>query len=191
MSSFCIDECAEDLPANLAVGCNTEKRRGGVPRLVFKKCNVTFADITDLAEWQTKIEAGDIVATGELMGQKPKGSFTKGKFSSKRPEEVTGKTNTIQFKDYNAKLDDNGDLVFWDLIQKNYRKYSMGYIDDHDNFRGFHNQWTPEVDDTIEEDVNGSTFVDGVVTYNTPPGIDLPAIVLGLEALLASTTVLP
>lgn len=189
--SFCPDECEEALPKNVAVGCNTDKRRGGVRRLVFIKCNSTFNDTSDPAEWQTKIEAGEIVSTGELMGQKPKGSFTKGKFASALPEEVTGKTNTVQFKDYNAELDENEDLVFWHTIQKNYRKYGMGYVDDHDNFRGFHNKWAPEIDDTIEEDTNGSTYVDGVVTYNTPPGIDLPIKVPGLNALLASVTATP
>jgi hypothetical protein len=189
--SFCPDDCEKELPQNQSVGCNTDKRRGGVRRLVFIKCNSTFADVTDLAEWQTKIEAGEIVATGELLAQKPKGSFEKQKYSSVTPEEVKAKTNTIQFKDYNAELDANGDLLFWDSIQKNYRSYGIGYTDDHDNFRGFHNNWAPEIDDTIEEDVNGSTYVDGVVTYNTPPGIDLPNMVPGLNALLASVTVTP
>lgn len=188
--SFCIDECEEALPENLAVGCNTDKRRGGVRRLIFIKCNVTFADITDLAEWQTKIEAGDIVATGELMGQKPKGSFTKGKFASAIPEEVTGKTNTVQFKDYNADLSENKDLTFYSVIQDKYKKFGMGYADDHDNFYGFYNQWSPEIDEVKEEDVNGSSYIDGTVTWNSPR-IEVPAVVAGLNALLASTTVTP
>ena len=172
--SYCADECEIALPEHLAQGCVTSRRKGGLEHLVFMKCNKSFNDITDLAEWQAKIEAGDLVASGKILGQKPKGSFTKAKFASSTPEEVTGKTDTYQFKDYNAELDENKDIVFWSKIQKNYRNYVTAVVDTEDRVR------------VIEEDINGNTYVDGVISINTD-GIVVPITVPGLGALLKST----
>lgn len=187
---YCIDDCEQDLPVSPSQTCTTEKRRGGGRRGAFMKCNKSFTDPTDPAEWTAKIEAGDVVATGELLGQKPKPSFTKKKFSSARPEEVTGVTEQFQFKDFNASLDDNGDLVFWDTIQTNYQRYVYGFVDDHDNFYGFYDNWSPEIGSVIEEDVDGNTYVDGVLTFKSS-GVLVPVQVPGLNNILATTKKLP
>lgn len=178
------------MPEGLAQGCDNKRRKGGLEHLVFMKCNKTFADITDLAEWTQKIQDGDLVASGKLLGQKPKGSFTKAKFSSSTPEEVTGKTDTYQFKDYNSELSENKDIVFWSAIQKNYQKYLLGVVDTEDRFRGFFDNYSPEIDDVIEEDINGNTYIDGSIAINTD-GIVVPVTVPGLGAVIKSTSQTP
>ena len=190
--SICADECAEDLPVAYAQGCENDTRRGGMNFAVFMKCNVAFTDITDTAEWTSKIQSGDVVASAELLGEKPKPSFTKKKVSSRRPEIVTGRTETFNFQDHNAKLDDNGDLEFWDKVQTNYRKYQVLFLDDHDNVYGFYPDFSPEIGNVIPNDTKENAHVDGTIALDLPNGLMKPsANVPGLTAIIESTVQVP
>ncbi len=65
---FCNISCIDTLPSFSGEGCEVNLRPGGIRRLVFAKCDITFAEsgegsITDADAWATKIAAGEIVVT--------------------------------------------------------------------------------------------------------------------------------
>lgn len=163
--SICTTGCAIAVPKNEA-GCGSKPRKGGVPRLVALKCDVSFADVTDLAEWQTKITADEVHASPRILGQKPKGSATKKKFNSETPEQVTGYTKSLTFQDYNADENNNTDYDFWNGIDVNSDKFLLGYFTSDELFFGFIPDWALEIDDVAEEDSNGTLYFDGAVTWN-------------------------
>lgn len=62
MSFLCSDDCGSvevTLQPNYSP-CEFEKRAWGYSKIVRIKCDITFTDITDPTEWETKIVAGDI-----------------------------------------------------------------------------------------------------------------------------------
>lgn len=130
------------------------------------KCDVSFTDITDLTEWQTKITANEIHFSGKLLGSKPKGSFEKKKVSSCTPEQVIAGSKQIDFNDYNADETNFGEYTFWNTILENQTLYKMGYVSCDGLFYGFVEDFTAEIDDEVEEDSKGNTFIGGSLYFD-------------------------
>lgn len=181
--AFCNDDCATTVPQAPGTGCTITTRKGGMKRLVFAACDYTFVDITDLVEWQAALLANKIHASGEILGSKPKGSFTKKKVASCRPEQVVGGEKVINFSDYNADLAAFTDYDFWNQIFVKQLQLVFGYLDCDDNFYGFIPNWSLEIDDTREEDVKGNTFFEGVITYESTT-MQKPIYIPGLNNIL-------
>ena len=97
--AICPSTCAPDLPESYSGGCGVTTRNGGISKLAFVKCDYEFTDISNQAEWIAAIAAGNVVLTGLLLGQKPKGSFTKKRISSCGPEAIVGGEKTVTFQD--------------------------------------------------------------------------------------------
>lgn len=181
--AYCADDCATTVPQAPGAGCDITTRKGGIKRLIFAACDLTLNDPTDLAEWALAIAANKIHASGEILGSKPKGTFTKKKVASCQPETVVGGEKTINFSDYNADLAAASDYDFWNGIFTKQRRLVFGYIDCDDNFYGFIPNWALEVDDTREEDVKGNTFFEGVITYESTT-MTKPIYIPGLNNIL-------
>ena len=175
---FCNDDCAIVPVALPAAGCDIITRAGGITRVIFAKCNIDI-DISDLTAWQTAIDAGDIVATGEVLGAKSKGSFQKKKLSSRNPEAVTGVTRNIQITDSGVYTEA---YAFWQDKDTNAPKFVVAYIDSIDNVTGFF-PYVMELDDVIPEDVNDNVVFDSVISYNQR-NMPVPVNVPGLTSIL-------
>lgn len=180
---FCAVECAGTVPQAAGGGCAIVSRSGGIRRGIFASCDVDFTDITDLTEWEAFIDADKIHATGEILGQKPKGSPVKKKFSSKKPEQTTGVTRTVTFMDYNSDNTGFTDYDFYNTLDIDSDKYVFGYISDDELFYGFIPQFSIDVDDVREEDVNGNTMFDVSVSWNQRL-MQKPVKITGLLAIL-------
>ena len=185
--AICPDACTIDLPDVYADGCGVVTRNGGISRIVFVKCNYTFVDVTDTAEWSTAIGTGDIVVSGYLLGQKPKGSFTKKRVVSCDPEAVVGAEHTITFQDYNTDTITVGghgvlQYTFWNTILSDTTKYKLMFITCEDYVYGSIASFQLEIDEVIEDSSTGSSYFDGTLSWNetlmeVPTYVDLSGII--------------
>jgi hypothetical protein len=183
--SICNSNCVSAIPvAAGGDGCKVTTRSGGVRRLIFAQCDISFTDILDLNEWQTKIAADELHATGEIKGNKPKGSFTKLKTASCLPEQVVSGEKSLQVFDYNADDATFLDYDFWNGIQADHQAMVFGYTDCNDNLYGFIGEFAVEIDDVREDDVKGNTFFDILITWESIL-MNKPQNIPGLNTVLA------
>jgi hypothetical protein len=184
--ALCSSNCAQNPQAVAGGGCRLQTRPGGIDRLVFARCDITFTAISSLEEWQTKIAAGNIVFSGQVLGQKPKGTVTKKKIASCRPEMVTGVTRQLQFKDANADNSGFTDYDFWNDKDVNQDIFVVGYLTCDELFYGFF-PYAMEIDDTRPENSDEEFAWDGIVQYNSRTATK-PVKLTGIGALIAAQT---
>jgi hypothetical protein len=173
--AICASDCAITAPAGYAY-CFITSKKGGLARFAFLACDETFTDITDDAEWQTKINAGTLTLTGQLAGQKPRGTFTRTKLAAGIPDSVTGKENTWSFVDfnvdplYNAVSPTQRDITFWNTIVQNASKYKVYAIDCENFVHGPVNDFVAEVDLVIPDNTKEFQRYEGSIMWD---GIDI------------------
>lgn len=183
--AICPSTCAPSLPATYTGGCGIITRPGGIPKVGFVKCDYVFTDISDPLEWQAAIASGDVIASGLILGQKPKGSFTKKRLSSCSPEAVVGGEKTLTFQDYNtdtATPGGNALYTFWNTIQVDPQSYQMFYYTCDQYVYGLIPDFQLEIDEVIEDNNTGNTYLDGTLSWNsvtieTPTKVNLDGII--------------
>ena len=161
----CSPSCAVLPPRPAGEGCGKTLRPGGIARLIFAACNVSFTNILDPAEWCQLVGEGKIVVSGEVVGQKAKGNFTKKRTSSCSPETVTGIERAVTFMDYGGDLENSTDFDFYNGIQRNPSLYKFGYLTCDGYFYGFIDQFSTEIDVVTEDSNLGSTMWDGTISW--------------------------
>lgn len=167
--AICGSTCAalSPLPTSYSGGCGIESRPGGIKRLWFVKCDYVFADITSDAEWTTAQNNGDAVGSGLIMGQKPKGSFTKKRIASCFPEGIIGGEKTLTFQDYNSDINAGcGAHDFWNTILTGSSNFKVAYETCDGHVYGLINDFILEIDEVIEDNSTGSSYFDGTVMWN-------------------------
>jgi hypothetical protein len=184
--AICPSACAPSLPTNYSGGCGIVTRPGGIKKFVMIKCDYEFTDITDLEEWAAAVTSGDVVASGLVLAQKPKGSFTKKRITSCEPEAVVGGEKTITFQDYNTDTVTEGGAGilhydFWNTIISQTQNYRFGFITCDGYFYGPIDNLQIEIDEVIEDNDNGNTFFDGTISWNSvvmnaPVKVDLNGV---------------
>lgn len=197
---LCNEACVTTIPATYKLnGCNISTRKGGIARLGFLKCVADLVFPFDPAEgstnpWTNLLNVKwaiceDILhVSGKILGQKPKGSFTKKRLSSCDPEEVIAGTKTITGSDFNAASDDSMlEYSFWPSIVANQKFMYFSWITCDDLWYQYDGAWNLEVDDVIEQTNLDNTFFDFTITMNTKD-IVTPIKVPGLLALISSFT---
>ena len=178
---ICSSLCAGTVPVSNIGSCGIETRRGGIHRLVFTTCDVQPSDMTDLAEWLTYIEACKARASGEIVGQKPKGSYDKRRFSSCAPEQVSGGEKTLTFQDYNADNEFFSDIPFWNAVLTQTTRYRVGWFTCEGLFYGLY-PFALEIDEIIEDSRKGKSYKEGIITIDQIALFE-PVYIPGLEAL--------
>lgn len=151
--------------------------------MIFMKCDVSFTDITDLNEWTTKITANEVHASGQLLASKPQGSFTKKKVASCQVEKSSNATKQIDFQDYNTDNTAFAVHAFWNTFIDNPGKWQLGWITCDGLFYGWQTDFDIEVDEQIEEDVLGNSFIAGSLFYNRL-NMTVPQDITGLSGVL-------
>ncbi len=186
---ICKPSCVSEIPQNDWVNaCNITTRKGGIPRMIFLKCDPNYVHPnpggwTNLDNWEAALCAGQLYVTGSVLGQKPKGSVTKKRIQSCGPEETISGTKTVSWQDYNAEPDELLDYDFYDGIMKNKKFLKFGWISCDERVHLFSGDWDMEGDYVEEDNQDGSTFFDAVVTMSS---IDIikPFLVPGVLAKL-------
>ncbi len=163
--ALCPSTCAPPLPESITGGCGITPRSGGISKFAFVKCDYQFTDISNRTEWIDAVADENVVFTGLLLAQKPKGSFTKKRISSCAPEQLVGKENQITFQDFNSDLADCKDITFWNTIVQNSSSYQFGYYTCDGYFYGLVDEFSLEVDQVIEDNSTGNIFFDGTISW--------------------------
>lgn len=186
----CLEACSPELTPITLESCTPQFMQGGYRALAFMKCDASFSDvsggsITDLATWEALVASGDIVFSPPIIGSKPRGAATTLRVQSCSPEIVTSRTQTINFRDYNANLDDLSHYDFWINKQQNYAAMKLlpitceGYV-----YGPFEDKtWTLDIDDVREENNEQPVFMDGVITI-TKLLMTKPVLVNGILSIL-------
>jgi len=189
----CDPSCVDDMPDMSWVnGCNLTTRTGGIPRLTFLKCSPTMVlpytgGWTNLLNIKWAICQEYLYVTGDLLGQKPKGSTTKRRLSSCAPEQTISGAKTVSFQDFNAEEVALIDFTFWTAIIENKPFMNFGYVTCDERWYQYGGEWDIEIDEIIEDTKEGKSFWDGVVTMATAD-ILIPIKVPGILALFKSIT---
>lgn len=152
-------------------------------------CNYNFADITDADEWIAAIDTNNAARlSGFVLGQKPKGTFTKKRIASCTPEVVIGGEKTLTFQDYNTDTGVGGCAVhtFYNTILANAGRYRFGYWTCDNKFYGLIDNFQLEIDEVIEDSNLGNRYMDGTVTWTDiqmicPVYVDLDYILAGIS----------
>lgn len=174
-------------------GCNITTRSGGIPRLTFLKCVTGGIPLPFANGWKNldnvkwAICQGYLFVTGDLLGQKAKGTTTKRRLSSCSPETTVAGAKTISFQDFNAEPVDLIDFEFWSQIVTNKAFLLFGYITCDERWYQYAGEWDIEIDEIIEDTKEGKSFWDGVVTMATAE-ILVPIQVPGILSLFKSIT---
>lgn len=183
--NLCKPECVVNMPStSWANACNITTRPGGVARATFLKCdpNLVFpfaGEWTNLDNVKWAMCNGYLYVTGKILGQKPKGSFTKRRLSSCDPEETISGSKTVTWQDYNADNDNLLDFDFYSAVVANKKFMYFGWITCDDRWYQYVGAWDIEVDEVEEDTIDGKSFYDSVVTMATKDLIK-PIIVPGL-----------
>jgi hypothetical protein len=167
--AICDSGCTEALPFPYSNACGVVTRPGGINRIAFLQCDFEFTDITDQAEWDAAIAAGEAVVSGLLLGAKPKGSFTKKRVNSCSPERVTGGEKTVTFQDFNTSMV-HGDCSIYDFYNtflENPAAYRLVYFTCDGYAYGPIDDFTLEVDDPIDDTNTGNAYFDGSLLWNS------------------------
>lgn len=194
----CNPSCVTTIPNNdWSKECDLSTRKGGIPYLTFLKCdpNYTHAHTTpgdeDANPWENlenikdAICAGILYISAEVLGQKPKGTFTKRRLSSCAPEKTISGSKTITFQDFNADTDNLIDFDFWAGIDKSKRFMLFGWITCDERWYMTDSDWDLEIDEVIEDTGEGMSFYDGTVTISEKALIK-PILVPGIIELISS-----
>jgi len=166
---ICDSGCAINTPYPYSNACGVDPLPAGINRAGFISCDYEFTDITNQAEWDLAIAARDAVISGELIGSKPKGTFTKKRVSSCSPERVTGGEKTFVFQDFNQS-EVHGDCSiydFWNTILANPKAFRLVLFTCDGYLYGPIDDFTLEVDDVIPETNNDSKYIDGSIMWNS------------------------
>jgi len=140
---------------------------------------------TNLENIEAAICDNKFYFTGEILGQKPKGSFTKKRITSCSPEKTISGTKTVTFQDYNSIGETLEEYTFWDNILNNTDFLYLGFVTCDDRFYMVSGHFDVELDEVIEDTKEGTSYFDGTVTFQEKDLL-IPDYVEGLNALLAS-----
>ena len=183
--TLCNSSCLTTLEPHVGQSCGIVPKKGGIYKIFITKCDTIFQDITDIAEWAALKAAGDVIATEEILGQKPKASFTSKRLGSCTPEAVIAGEQSITFIDSNT--DENGgqqEFIFWNSILEDSSKFQVGYLTCEGLFVGFIPNFTIEVGDTLEDNGNGIWQIEGTIKWQNKL-MEVPETIPGLAALFA------
>lgn len=183
--AFCGPGCASPIPSVVGAGCRIVTRPAGFDRVIFKRCDYTFLDVTDLAEWATALSSGDVASTGRVLGQKPKGSATKRRVASCLPERTTNYTRNWQWKDSNADLATLTEYDFYQFVDENQDTLEVAFLTCDGLLFGFYGDYSLDVDDTRSEPNDEDAVMEAAIEVKSRL-VTKPIKVPGLAGTLAT-----
>lgn len=181
--ALCPTECAQNLPSIAGAGCVEITRPAGFDRVIWKRCDYVFEDITDLGEWEGAIEEDKIHASGRVLGSKPKGSPSKRKIYSCLPEKTVMYTRQWQWTDPNADNTDFSEYTFYQFVDLNQGLLHIAFLTCDSLLYGFFEDYSFDVDDTRSNTSDEEAVMDCAVEVKSRL-IAKPQLIPGLSAVL-------
>lgn len=186
----CNPNCSVDIATLTLSDCAIVFRKGSISFFAFQNCDSPFTDvsgdeITDIVAWTDAIAADPptIHLSGEVVGQRPKGSVTKLRVSGCRPEQVVSSADTITFRDYNADLAGLSEFGFWNSILANVAGLNLMVVTC-DDLVYFYDAgtWNLEISSIISETIDEANYMDGTINILGDGSMVAPVLVSGLNA---------
>lgn len=134
----CIDD--ESVPNYLCDACDTQILQGGIKGWIAKKCDYTFADITDSAEWVTAVANKDVfgrVNGNRILGEMPAPDFSTKRYGSCGQEEVTKQSRTVTLQDAENDTEFSLDVLYNYLASK-FPNYEFAFVTCDNRLIGFY-----------------------------------------------------
>ena len=188
---LCNPDCLSDIiPLNWAAACEESTKPGGIGRLLFLKCDPSMPDFPHAGGWSNKENVTWAICnqymfmSGEILGQKPKGSFTKKRIGSCSPEVTVSGQKTLTFQDYNI-FGEEAEITWWNSIAANKRHLYFGWVTCDDYLYMPTSSWDIEIDEVSEDTSDGSRYVDGAITFQGKEMV-VPVLCTGLNEALSS-----
>jgi hypothetical protein len=133
----CVDD--EEYPNYLCDGCDTTILDGGIKGWIAKKCDYTFSDITDSAEWETAIANKDVfgrINGNRILGEMPAPDFSTKRYGSCGQEEVTKQSRTVSLQDAENDSDLSLDIIY-NYLAKKFPNYEFAFVSCDNRLIGF------------------------------------------------------
>jgi hypothetical protein len=134
--------CADDeqYPNYLCDPCDTTILDGGIKGWIAKRCDYTFSNITDSAEWETAVANQDVfgrVNGNRILGEMPAPDFSTKRYGSCGQEEVTKQSRTITLQD--AENDTNFTLDdIYNFLATKFPGYEFAFVTCDNRLIGFY-----------------------------------------------------
>lgn len=188
----CNPGCSVDVATLTLSDCAIVFRKGSISVFAFQNCDAPFTDvsgseITDIDAWTAAIAADPptIHVSGEVVGQRPKGSVTKLRVAGCRPEQVISSADTITFRDYNADLTGLSEFAFWNSILANVSGLNLMVITCDDLVYFYEaGTWNLEISPVIAETIDEANYMDGTINLLGDGSMVVPVLVSGLNAAI-------
>jgi hypothetical protein len=121
MAVYYPSDCEVEIPDHICDPCET-REKGRIGSTAFIKTSFEFTDPSDPTEWQTGINAGDIIIIPEVLGSFDGGTEVEGAGYGRQSTSLLGYNFTANFKDPNYK----SNCTFYNLL-KNSRAWKFAY----------------------------------------------------------------
>lgn len=186
--ALCPTGCApSSITGMTGAGCKIVTRPGGFDRVIWKLCDFSFTNIETLSEWEDAIAAGQVTASGRVLGQKPKGSPSKRRVASCLPERTVNYTRNWSWKDSNADLTTLTEYDLYEFVDDNQDLLHIAFYTCDGLLYGFFEEYSLDVDDTRPETNDEDATMDCVCEVKSRL-IAKPAKIPGLAEILNATT---
>jgi hypothetical protein len=100
MAVYYPSDCEVEIPDHICDPCET-REKGRIGSTAFIKTSFEFTDPSDPTEWQTGINAGDIIIIPEVLGSFDGGTEVEGAGYGRQSTSLLGYNFTANFKDPN------------------------------------------------------------------------------------------
>ena len=172
--------------------CSRTILPGGIKGFMLAKCGTEFADYQDLNEWCEKISEGAIVVSAlrRIVGSEPEAEEAVARLGSCDPDELLGLKHTLEIFDYNSEDAASGASqdLFYNFLNKNYHKLSLGFIACDDRFYGIITSFSVVAKKVIEADnFGGKTYWHIVFKWQVKDH-EKPILIPGLGNAITNCT---
>lgn len=190
----CLSECNPELEA-LVLGDNCAHARmdGGLYKVGFMGCDTDFDDvtggsITELASWTSLLTSNPprLIMSSPILGSKAEDSFTRQRFNSCQPEEVSGAIKTFNFEDFNHVPVTAAQIAWWRQIQEKYGVLKVLFVTCDDFVYGPYDNgtWSINVSEIRDTTKESKTKWAGSIQVADNGLLTVPYYVPGLVGLI-------
>lgn len=184
---ICSPGCAKKPVAYGQGACRTITRPGGIYKFLFLQCDATIPEMTATAIGEA-IESGVLVASGKIVGSQARGTTTRIRTSSCDPERATGRTEQLNFRDYNADNTEFGEVDFWNDKFENQDAFLLGFTTCDELLYGFYENFSIDLGPERPETSLEPAFISGTIEVQGLRMIK-PVKIVGINAVLQANPV--
>lgn len=172
MSSLC--NCIPVIPPLPALNCDREQKPAGIDLLILKLCSYLFTDPTDITEWQTAVQTGNVILIPHAKIIRPAPTQTTAT-DANGGSYVTGEIHTLTVEDADIPYDpatvvpavDSRKHPLWDKFKSSPRQFDVAWLHTNNDLYAFYRMTGSTVTEQSGETALESRKFMGDITYTT------------------------